>query len=101
MDQKRRSFLRRAVSVLLAPLGVGFGVVVSKPSVEDRLLESLMKFANGLEEKQGVVCLTDIRGRKWKAWKRSKVYDGYVVDKRGRKWAKWRPGTETYLRRIV
>ena len=41
MKQKRRSFLRTAIGALLAPLGMAVGVVVAKPSAEDRLVKEL------------------------------------------------------------
>ncbi len=96
MKQKRRSFLKRVISALLTPLGL---VGVVKLSDKDSPIEGVLEFANTLEEQQGVVCITDDRGRRWKAWKRNKVYTGYVVDEKGCKWATYEPGA-TYLRRV-
>ncbi len=91
---KRRSFLRRAAGVLLAPLAA-LGLASTSSNVH-----IIITFDDGNR-----LALTKEEwaelGRSNYKWRveRDKLCGGYITDKKGRKWAKWRPGA-TYLRRV-
>lgn len=91
---KRRSFLRRAVGVLLAPLGL---LGLDSTSSDVHIIVTLDDGSRlGLTKEEWAEL-----GRSKYKWRveRDKLYDSYITDKKGRKWAKWRPGA-TYLRRV-